>query len=128
MLNEPVRGVDERLPVTPRLGPGSTALQSQHHRALRKAWGRLGYVIVAELSTISMCPWGIPLDTTGYSHMVGAQRLKPRAALLPWPSQKCRACDRILLGPQPLAPRVHPAAPSPGKNPGPALATDLSWG
>ncbi|XP_074876911.1 uncharacterized protein LOC142027125 [Buteo buteo] len=74
--NEPARGEEKRLPATPCLGPGLTALQSQRHPALRKAWGRLSYVTTTELATMSTS-LGVPLATMGYTRTEGSSGFSP---------------------------------------------------
>lgn len=103
LSNEPARAEEKRPPVTPRLGLGPTALQRQHHPAARKAWGHISYATATELASISTSLWD-PLASMGYPDMVGAQRPKPRATLLPWTSHQCRPREGILPGPQCVAP------------------------
>lgn len=76
------RAEEKRLPVTPHLGLGPTALQSQRHPPLRKARGHLSYTFVTELMAVSMSLRD-PLAIMDYTHLVGAWRPKPRATSFP---------------------------------------------
>lgn len=82
VLHVPARAEEKRLPVTPHLGLGPTALQSQCLPPLRKARGHLSYTSVTQLRAVSMFLRD-PLATMGYTHLVGARSPKPRATSFP---------------------------------------------
>lgn len=62
----------------------------------------------------------------GYTPTVGAQRLKPRAALLPWTRCLCCACEGCCLALTPLLPECTQLPPPQSKTLAPPWP--LHWG